>query len=238
MMKKNNAMLWAWGLGAALVGVGLGGIVVAQGPGQPGAATGGAAPASAAVGRTRIAFMNLQEVIKAYPKYISLQDAVKQKDKMYMDRLKAMDDQLKEMQKKYQTKETPQQERDQIEANARRIKADMENLTNEAKKDLIKFHDDSMSQIYLEIDTVVREHAAANGIDIVFRFTEDWNKDTYFKPENVVRRMTLPIWPMYYDQNLNITAVVSRTVNAKFAQAAQPPAGNVVPAAGTNANPK
>lgn len=222
-MSKNTGKLWAWGLGAALAGMGLGGgIVFAQG--QP-------AGANVVVSRTRIAFMNLQEVIKAYPKYTALQNSVKEKDKYYMDKLKALDDKLKEAQKKYQDKGTTQAERDKIEAEARIIKADMENLTNEAKKELIKFHDDSMAAIYMEIDSVVREYASQNGVDIVFRFTEDWSKETFFKPENVVRRMTLPIWPMHYDQNLNITAVVSRTLNQKFQAAAGPaPAGGVVPA--------
>lgn len=222
-MKSRTGMMWACGLGAALVGVGLGGMVFAQ--------AGNPAQANAVVSRTRIAFMNLQEVIKAYPKYTALQQAVKDKDKMYMDQLKGYDDKLKELQKKYQAKETSQADRDKIESEARVIKTDMENITNKAKKELIAFHDNSMSAIYLEIETVVREYAATNGIDIVFRFTEDWNQETYFKPEMVVRRMTLPIWPMFYDQNLNITAVVSRNLNAKFANAAgTAPAGNVVPA--------
>ena len=229
-MNRKSGKLWAWSLGAALIGIALGGVVVADGNNNPSAA-------AAVVGRTRIAFMNLQEVIKVYPKYTALQNAVKEKDKYYMDKLKVMDDQLKEFQKKYQLKETTEAEKGKIEAEARRIKVDMENLTNEAKKELIKFHDDSMSAIYLEINEVVKTYASQNGIDIVFRFTEDWNNETYYKPENVVRRMTLPLWPMYYDQNLNITAVVSRTLNAKYTAAAgAAPGGGVVPAGATVPN--
>jgi Skp family chaperone for outer membrane proteins len=232
-VKQRTGKLWAWSLGAALVGVALGGVVIAQAP-----TNNNPAAAAAVVSRTRIAFVNLQEVIKVYPKYTGLQNAVKEKDKFYMDKLKVMDDKLRELQKKHADRATPETEKSKIEADARLIKVDMENLTNEAKKELIKFHDDTMSAIYLEINEVVKTYASQNGIDIVFRFTEDWTNETYYKPENVVRRMTLPLWPMYYDQNLNITAVVSRNLNAKYQAAAgaapggTAPGGGIVPAGG------
>ena len=44
----------------------------------------------------------------------------------------------------------------------------------------------------------------AQGFDIVMRFNEDWTKETYGKPESVVRRATaFPFWPMYYDTKNN-----------------------------------
>lgn len=212
---KHGGIVAVCGLALA-AGVYVGNTVTAQG--NPGAAS--------VVARTRIAFVNINEVIKAYPKYNNLQEVVKQKDKFYMDKLRALDDKLKELQKAYQNPSTPQPERDKIEAQARLIKADMENITNEAKKDMIKFHDDNMAQIFMEIDTVVREYASTNGIDVVFRYSEDWNKETYHKPENIVRRMTIPIWVMYKDNNLDITQAVSKNLNNRFANAAaQPPMG-------------
>jgi Skp family chaperone for outer membrane proteins len=213
-VKKHAGIFAVCGLALA-AGVYVGNTVTAQG--NPGGA--------AVVARTRIAFVNINEVIKAYPKYNNLQEVVKQKDKFYMDKLKALDDKLKELQKAYQNPATPQTERDKIEAQARLIKADMENITNDAKKDMIKFHDDNMAQVFMEIDTVVREYASTNGIDVVFRYSEDWNKDTYHKPENIVRRMTVPIWVMYKDNNLDITQAISKNLNNRFSNAAVAPPG-------------
>ncbi|HMP04589.1 MAG TPA: OmpH family outer membrane protein [Gemmatales bacterium] len=227
-MKKHAGIVAVCGLAALATGVYIGNTVTAQGN------AGGAA----VVARTRIAFLNLNEVVKAYPKFKNLQETMKQKDKFYMDKIKVLDDKLKELQKLYQNQATSQAERDNIEPQARHIKADMENITNEAKRELIKFYDDNMAQIFMEVDTVVREYATTNGIDAVIRYSEDWNNE-YHKPENVVRRMNLPIWVMYKDNNLDITQTVSKNLNNRFANAAvAPPAGaNPIQQTGATAPP-
>ncbi len=220
-MKIKTGMLLALGFSAVLAGAYVGNEVFAQG--TPGASN------PAVVSRTRVAVMNLQEVIKAYPKYVSFQEAFKQRDKVYADKLKALDNRLKELQTKYQAQGTSEQDRTKIENEARIIRVDMENVSQEAKKELIKYHDENMTQIFKEVQQVVVEYAKANGIDMVIRFTEDWaSPDTYWKPENVVRRMSMPVWPMYYDESLNITGQVSNILKSKFANAGVAPAPNGV----------
>lgn len=214
--------------GAVALGVAVycGGVVEAQAP-----ATG------VAVSRTRIAFVNLQEVMKASTRYKALQETLKKKDGDYMQQLKNKEERLKTLNMKFMAKETTDQEKSNIEAEARLIKVDMENITQEAKKVLIKEHDETVAVIYNEIYQVVSEYATANGIDIVLRFTEDWTRETYHKPERVVGRMQMPFWPMYYDRNLDITGKVNEILARKNAQAVAPPGapgapGNVVPAGG------
>jgi Skp family chaperone for outer membrane proteins len=191
----------------------VGGAVTAQN--NPAAAT------SAAVQRTRIAFVNMQEVLKAYPKFRSLEGEVKKKNDDYVGVIKTKQDRVAALRTEYQNPATTEQRKTQIENDFRIIQADMQNIQEEAKKTITKFSDEAVSQIYNELDAVVREYAGANGIDIVFRYTEDWTKETYNKPDRIISRMSMPLWPMYYDRNLDVTVRISALLNQRFPSTAQ-----------------
>ena len=223
-MKAKLAILCACGLGAIVGFYGLSRPVTAQQPG------GG----PAVVARTRVAVVNLQEVMKAYPKYDALQQELKKKDEFYVGKLKAMDANLKALADKLQNPNTPATDKVPLQQQYALAQLEMKRTGEDAKAELIKFHDENMVKIYWDVDKVVRDYCAANGIDLVFRFNEDWNKENYAKPDYVIRRLSMPFWPMYFDPDLNITFRVSDILKRQFqangGQGAVIPAGNNQPA--------
>lgn len=225
-MKTKLGILGACALGAILGFYGLG---------RPATAGQAGGNGQAVVARTRVAVLNLQDVMKKYPKYEALQKELKGKDEAYVNKLKSLEAQIKGMEEKYKNPQTPQNERDDIQKQVMLLRLQMENTTNDAKRELIKFHDESMVRIYYEVNQVVTEYCQTNGIDMVFRFNEDWDEKNYGKTDYVIRRLSMPFWPMYFDPNLNITFRVSDILNRKL-QAAGGAPGGVVPA-GNNQQP-
>lgn len=210
-----------------LAGRGLGGYFVASAEAQNNA------PAQPSVlGRTRVAFMNLHEVLKHYQKYTNLRDTLKAKDQEYVNQLKAKQQRIEALAKEAKDDKTTQQRKEEIGREVKQIQFDMENIKSEAQKTLVKQHDENVAQIYREVYQVVTEYAQSNNIDVVIRYNEDWGED-YHTPQKVVARMSMPCFPMYYHPSLEITGPVRETLNKRFASAA---AGAGVVPAGANPN--
>jgi Skp family chaperone for outer membrane proteins len=182
----------------------------------------------------KVAFVNMQEVMKLYPRYKMLQDELKKKDDEYVNLVKAKNSRMEALTKEYQST-TDEKKRAAIEQDLRQLKLEIETIVADAKKTLGKYFDEQTAQLYVEFYGGVVEVAKANGFDVVWRYNEDWTKDTYNKPENIVRRvMSNPVFPIYYDQQkLDITYRVVQLLSQKYPA----PAGNVTSTPGNPAAP-
>lgn len=200
-----------------------------------------ATAAPAPVTPVRVGFVNMQEVLKLYPRYKGLQDELKKKDDEFMSIVKKKQERANEAQKEYATT-TDQKRKDAIETELRGIKLEIDTIASDAKKTLGKYFDEEVAKIYVEFYGAVQDVANSNGFDIVWRYTEDWNKDTYNKPEFIVRRMAAnPIFPMFYnreryDITYRVVSYLSQKYPAPVTQTGgttTPGAGGTVPATGT-----
>jgi Skp family chaperone for outer membrane proteins len=218
----------ACGVGAILAGL-CPTVSLAQAPAA------GAAP----VQPVRVGFVNMQEVMKIYPRYKALQDELKKKDEEYLDQVKKKNQRLEALQKELQVT-TDDKKKSAIEADMRSLRVDIETVVADAKKTLAKYFDEQVAEIYVQFYGAVAEVAKSSGFDIVWRYNEDWNKDDYSKPANIVRRaMANPVFPMYYDRDrYDITYRVANYMTQKYPAPAGATAGaatnsNVVPTGAT-----
>jgi len=148
----------------------------------------------------RVGFVNMQEVLKLYPRYKALQDELKKKDDEFMGLVRKKQERMEVLQKEYAAS-SDQKRKDAIETEVRSIKLEIDTIASDAKKTLGKYFDEEVAKIYVEFYGAVAEVSKSHGFDIVWRYTEDWNKETYSKPDSIVRRMASnPIFPMYYDR--------------------------------------
>ncbi len=216
---KKFAILSGLGVAAVLVGLYAGGEASAQNK------------ATSAAARTRVAIVNIGEVFKNYKKFTKLREDLKQMDQKYVEMLKAKAARLEKLQEEYKAAQTTAQRKEQIESEAKHIKFEMDDIKAKAGKEIGKMQEEQLTMIYREVDSVVREIARAHDYDLVFRYNEDWDKDTYWTSAKVMARLNQPFWPMYYDPSLEITSQVVTLMNQKFASA--PPTSGVVPASGT-----
>lgn len=221
-MKSRTAFLVALTLGTAALGMFLGGTVLAQ-PKNP---------APGANTRTRIGFLNLNECLKGYSKFTNLRDELKKKDEGFVAMLKNKQQRAEALVKQSQDMKTTPAEKEKIEAELKQIKFDMENIRNDAQKQIIKYQQEELAKMYREVFQVVTEYAASNGIDLVLQYNEEWDK-SYHEPQRVVQRMNMPFWPIHYDKSMEITGAIAQTLTQKFGVAAAPAgAGGVVPVSG------
>lgn len=197
--------------------------------------TAAAAPgASTGLARTRVAVLNLHETLKNYQKFKIFREQMKSKAEGYEAMLKKKQERFEALQTEFKQAQTSPEKKEKIEQEAKAIRFEMDDIKQKAQKELFKLNTDQLSTIYLEVDAVVREYCKTNGIDLVIRYSEDWDKDNYNKPENIVRRLdAFAFWPMYYDANMEITAAVVDVLNRKYAgggtSGAIQPAGGVRP---------
>jgi Skp family chaperone for outer membrane proteins len=208
-------------LGTAALGMVLGGTVLAQPK----------TTAPSVTGRTRIVFINLNEALKGYSKFKALRDELKRKDEQFVGMLKNKQTRGETLGKEAQDPKTTAQRKEAIEAELKQIKFDMDNIRNDAQKQIIKYQQEELAKMYREVFQCVTEYATANGIDLVMQYNEEWD-DNYHTPQRVVQRMNMPFWPVHYDKSMEITGIIAQTMNQKFGVAAAPAgagAGTVTP---------
>jgi len=224
---KRFGFLVALTLGTAALGMVLGGTVLAQN--KP-------AAAPSVTGRTRIVFLNLNEALKGYSKFKALRDELKRKDEQFVAMLKNKQSRGEALSKEAQDPKTTAQRKEAIESELKQIKFDMDNIRQDAQKQIIKYQQEELAKMYREVFQVVTEYANANGIDLVMQYNEEWD-DNYHQPQRVVQRMNMPFWPIHYDKSMEVTGVVAQALNQKFGVAAAPtgaPASGVVPTSGSS----
>lgn len=222
---KRKGIQTAMTLGTVLLGLFLGGVVAAQ----------QRTPTPSVTGRTRIVFLNLNEALKGYSKFKALREELKRKDEQFVTMLKNKQSRGEALSKEMQDPKTTSQRKEAIEQELKQIRFDMDNIRQDAQKQIIKYQQEELAKMYREVYQVVTEYAAANGIDLVMQYNEEWD-DNYHTPQRVVQRMNMPFWPIHYDKSMEITGVVAQTLNQKFGVATAPtgqPSSGVVPASGT-----
>ncbi len=205
---KKSGMLGVLAAGAAVVGVYVGGALWAQ--------PGGAPPAARPTGGTRVAVINMGEIFKKYSKCQGVRDEMTAKAKDYDEVLKKKATRLDTYMKDIKEARDPQK-KEALEAEARSVKLEYDNERAKFQKQLLQLQDERLTALFFEIQKAVKEYAAKNQIDLVFRFNEDWDPEAtetkkawqnYYKPENVVKRLNHPFWPIHWEPSLDIPHAV------------------------------
>lgn len=212
----------------ALSAVGLiTGLLVAQQPGAGGARP-AAAPAPAPV-TTRIAFINLVQVLKNYQKAQAFQDAMKAQFKLFQDneaRIRSQIEIVKQDMAKVPPTNTPQLEL--LDKRARELTRQLEDNNTDAKMKMGKQVDDETVLLFKEVQDAAQRFAMGRGYDMVLSFNDaPINTPEYLNPASVTRRMqTAPLMPLYCHPSMDITTDVVNALNAQYRATTPAPAGN------------
>jgi Skp family chaperone for outer membrane proteins len=218
-------------VGVATLGVGvyLGSCLWAQQP-----ASSSARPAAAPL-QTRIALVNLGEVIKNYQKF-----------KMYQEQLK--NDSLplqKELEQKRalavakdaeaKKPETPADKREQLLKEIKVMEREMQDKVDEANNTFGKRRMDQLVTIYKDVQAAVGAYARSYAIELVLQYSEG-NETEKFSPTNLQQKLgNQACMPIYNDPRMDITQSVITMLNQHMATTTPTsgtvPAGHAAPAA-------
>jgi Skp family chaperone for outer membrane proteins len=193
-----------------------------------------AAPVQAPA-QTRVALVNVVQVITNYHKFKTFQDELGRLAKPYKDREAELTKNLTAWETQLKKPDATPQQKEEAEKQIKERKRQIEDNAIEAKKVLAKRNDEQFVQLYREVEDAVKRYAAPNGFHLVLQFNEPPNASDLYNIKNIYRKLegataTGCCSPVYVAPGLDITAGVLNLLNAGAPAAAAAPAG--APAAG------
>lgn len=202
-----------------LAGVALGVYVVSHGLGQSGAQqTQQTAPL-----QTRVALINLRQVIKNYTKFQSYEKEVKAQVDEFQKKIETKRAKLIADQGEMAKTTTTATLKDQLEHEVKQLQREMQDMSDEAKTSMSKRDFDQFVLIYKEIHDAVDSLARQYGIEMVLQYNDSPGAEAY-SPQNFQPKLASPTcFPIYFDNRMDITKHVTDMLNSKYAGAAAAP---------------
>jgi Skp family chaperone for outer membrane proteins len=175
--------------------------------------------------KTRIAVVNLRQVLKNYKKFKNAQEDIKKKIEQAQKEFKPLEDQVTVKQARLKVQDISNAEREQIERELKKLLTEGQDKKEEISKTIRTFAGEISIQIFKEIEDAVNLVATHNAIELVLTYN-DFNKDerdNYYNPSSVQQKlMTAPLMPMYIDPRMDITSMVTDMLNRKVAMNTSP----------------
>lgn len=178
------------------------------------------APAAAQT-TTRIAVLNLGQVIHKYEKYKRGQMDVKAVADRYQADYEKLKTQMSGRQAQLKNPKTLPSQREAIEKVMRDLQRDIQDKAEEAKKDVAKRQFDLLVAIYKEVHTATEAFAKSRHIELVMHYNDGVKEDQYL-PQIFQQKLTNnACFPMYAQSNLDITDEIVNMLNMRDRQQSQ-----------------
>lgn len=190
-------------------------------PQQPIQQTTATMPANAPVAmqqplRTRVAMVNLAHVVKNYQKFQNLQREFEETYKTFDKQLESKRQLLVQYQAEAQKVQADTAAREQWERKMRDLQREMQDMGEEAKKQLSKKQGDQVVIIYKEIEEAVQVYARSKDIELVLHYNDMQPSDLY-SPMNVSRKLGLgAAFPIYAAPGMDITNDITTMLNTRY----------------------
>jgi Skp family chaperone for outer membrane proteins len=212
----NRTVGFVIGASALALGVFLGGYVWAQQGTRP------AAPL-----QTRIAVVNLAQVIKNYNKYKQFELDIKQQSQQIQHDLDTKKAQVLGDQKELENPQLAADRRGQLEHHMKALQREMQDSVEEAKQRISQQEFTQLVQTYKEIKDAVDRFARAYGIELIMQYSDAVGSEVYAQGHFQHKLANRACIPMYIAPGMDITDQVTNMLNQNLASNAAPvPRGN------------
>jgi Skp family chaperone for outer membrane proteins len=223
------------GLGILSLAGYLGGRSLAQAPIQPVSATQPAQPATAGgqpptAMRTRIAVVNIAEVLRNYKKAKAVLEQITiQAKTIDGNELQPIRADMIRMRTEMQNQGADPAVRERLERDMRKRQLELQEKEEDARKRITKIKGEYMVQLFREIEEAVKYYARISDLDLVFFYSDLTDPANAYDPYTVQAKLnTGGALPMYVNPSMDITTTVWKSMNDWLdkAAAAQPRTGN------------
>ncbi len=189
-----------------------------------------AQPMASALPGTRVGVVNINMVLKEYKKAQALNNAIKQDVTQYGQQLEKLKKQMTDLQGEMAKPQTTPPQKEQIEKQIRNLQFQLQDLDNEARKNIGKKQGEIAVQIFKEVEGVIRAVATSNGFDLVLSYPDSTDPNDAYSQDNVVRKLAAQAaMPLFHKPHIDLTDAVIKTLNASYpppaAAAAAAPTG-------------
>jgi Skp family chaperone for outer membrane proteins len=177
-------------------------------------------PAPAAPLQTRVALVNLGQVIKNYQKFKMYQDQMKTEIEPFQKELEQKKALVAQKQAQAGKPETTQAQREQLQKEIKAIEFEMQNKADDANSSFSKKRVDQLVTIYRDVQDAVAAYARSYAIELVLQYTDGVDAEKY-APANLQQKLgNQACMPIYNDPRMDITPAVITMLNQHMASTA------------------
>jgi Skp family chaperone for outer membrane proteins len=170
--------------------------------------------------QTRIAIVNLSQVIKNYKKFQAFEGDLKSQTQAIQRDLDQKKTQATSEQKEMEQPATPPERREQLERHIKQMQREVQDSIEDAKQKMSKREFDQLIQTYKEVKDAVDAYARAYAIELVLQYNDAVGPEVYV-PGNFQHKLAnRACMPIYVDPRMDITEPVTTMLNQKLASAA------------------
>ncbi len=167
--------------------------------------------------RPKVAVINLAQAIKKYQKWATFEAEYK----AYFKRWEKVFEEKKAegLKVKAELDKLPAGDpgREGYEKKLKELERAMEDLGQQAKKDLSTYQGEQAVHIYKEVEAAVATYARSNDIEIVMQYSDAVAPADLYSPMNIQRKLQIPAcMPMYIAGGVDITDVVANMLNTRL----------------------
>jgi Skp family chaperone for outer membrane proteins len=172
---------------------------------------------------TRVAVVNLGQVIRNYVKFQNFEATMNSKKAEVRKNIDGINNRLTALQAEAAKPETPTARREQIDKEMRELQRQAQDYTEDSKANLSKAEFDHLVQTFKEVQEAVTAYARTRSIELVLHYTDAIGTDQYL-PQFFARKLQNgACYPLYAHPSLDITSEVTNMLNSRVTQATAAP---------------
>jgi Skp family chaperone for outer membrane proteins len=166
---------------------------------------------------TRVGLINLGVVLKQYEKVSDYTAEMKEEFSRFDKALKERKEQMLELSKKVADKDLSEEEREQVQAELKKLQREMEDSNDKMKALIAKKTDQQMVIVYSDIRRAAERYAKAHDLELVLHYMEGVKEEDIFNPSNVMSKMQQRSCnPLYIAPGLDISAEIVTALNEGY----------------------
>jgi Skp family chaperone for outer membrane proteins len=170
----------------------------------------------------RIVICNIAKVLRDYNKANFKGAEITRKRQAYVGKVNALREKMNAINQDFQRAQVPEQKK-QFQEQALAINRQIEDIDREAQRELTQLSNDTIVQVYQEIKGVIYDIAKTNNLDMVLCYPSASKPEDENSPQVAQLMLQTPALIPFYHQNMDITKVVTDTLNARYPSPPPPP---------------
>jgi RNA polymerase sigma factor (sigma-70 family) len=177
-----------------------------------------APPGDGARLQTRIGLINMTRMVKGSKHFQALQADLHGRVKQAQEKLEVLKAQMRQAQTGVDDPATPAGRRETSADEVRRLRREIEDEEERAKRTLNKREGDALTIMYREVEEAARRFAQARGLELVLFYNDVVTEADFYNPSTLQRKMsqTGALVPLVVSPGMDITDSVTEALNRAY----------------------
>jgi Skp family chaperone for outer membrane proteins len=181
--------------------------------------------------QSKIAVVNIGQVIKNYLKFKMYNENIKREFEPIQKELEAKKAQVTQLQAQLAKPEITPQQREQMEHQVKQLQRELQDGSDEYQQKFVKKRMDEMVTLYRDVQNAVTQYARYNAFELVLQYNDGVEQGEKTSPVSLQQKLgNQACIPIYNDERMEITGVITDMLNRQFQTTSTAPAPGTAPA--------